>query len=334
MIPETVNRYNKPRRTDTKLITQLIIIINPSSTQVERAKQKFSALQKHFPNIPVTIIETSYKGRLDTHRLLSKNKALFGPNTLICIASGDGTINLVIDYLLLGKELSKHARQTVILPLWGGNANDLAWMLNGSVSRVSMLSLATKSHIIPIRALQFDLKSPSLHEIRLAATTASIGASALVAQKLNKESHRQKKLNLIPGGRLLLESTMAWKTFLTAPLFEVFEDNKQKSMFEYTFANGSRMAKHYRMPVRLTDDWFYLSESEGKMPVITPTLLTASFVRLVRPNALRKYVKMTVKDRVMAQFDGEEYELQPNTEITVSLTELPFYAISTVVEKN
>ncbi len=331
MAQEVESRAGTARPFNAHRITQLIFIVNPSSTLVSQATQKFSVLQKHFHSTPLKYIKTSSKGREETRQLLKKNQALLGPCTLICIASGDGTINLVIDFLLLEKELPDQARQSIILPLWGGNANDLAWMLNGSASRISMLSLASQSHITPIKVLQFDIRHAKVHEIRLAATTASIGASALVAQKLNQMSHRKSKLHLIPGGRLLHEGSIAWKTFLASPVFKVIEDGKPKFMFEYTFANGSRMAKHYRMPVQLTDEWFYLSESEGKKPVLTPTLLLASVIRNDPPSVLRKYVKITVKDHVMAQFDGEEYEILPDTIVTVSLSEVPFYALSTVL---
>jgi hypothetical protein len=308
---------------------RFVVLANPKSSGRHQSRRKLLELTRLFPATPIEIFETSHGGAPAYAQLLHKHAAKLGPRTLLCIAAGDGSINFIIETLLLDPTLPARARRTPILPLWGGNGNDLACMLNGAVTRATMQKIFDRAQVVPVRAMDFRLlyADGSTRE-RIACVTASFGASAQVARRLNDHTYRRSQLHKVPGGRFLKEGITAWWAIAASETFSSEVNGSTKKMYEYTFCNGPRMAKWYRMPVRLTDDQFYLSTMEGKVAVITPTRLTLSLRRKLSSNMLFKTTQLIVHDPVWAQFDGEPQFIPADTEIRVQLSTRPFYAFS------
>ena len=273
--------------------------------------------------------ETATGGTAAYAELLEKHTALLGPRTLLCIAAGDGSINFLIQALLLDANISAKARRTPILPLWGGNGNDLASMLNGRVARTTVRMIFDSATVTPVRPMLFRMvHADGTVRERLACVTASFGATAQAARRLNGHQYRQSQLHKIPGGRYIAEGLTAWWAIAASSTFVSEQTGKKRRMYEYTFGNGPRMAKWYRMPVRLNDDQFFLSKVEGKVAIVTPAMLTLSFHRRSSASKLYKTTQLVVHEPVWAQFDGEAELIPAKTEIYVQLSEHPFYTFS------
>jgi hypothetical protein len=327
------NRTEQPSKVLLCPFDRFVVLSNPRSSGHHNAGRKLHELVQLFPKVPIVTYETSSGGAAAYADLLHAHLPELGPRTLLCIAAGDGSINFLIETLLLSPLLSSAARHTPILPLWGGNGNDLASMLNGRVAKTTVRMIFNQAKIVSVRAMQFRMvHTDGSEKIRTACVTASFGATAQAARRLNDGKYRQRQLHKVPGGRYIMEGLTAWWAIASSSTFMSEQTGTEKQMYEYTFCNGPRMAKWYRMPVRLKDDQFFLSRIEGKLPLITPAMLTLNFRGKKPDSRLYKTTQLIVHDPVWAQFDGEPELIPANTEIHVQLSERPFYAFSRLLE--
>lgn len=308
---------------------RFIVLSNQKSSGRHNAARKLQEMVRLFPEVPIVTYETSRGGVAAYTKLLQAHRSELGPRTLLCVAAGDGSINFLVESLLLDGALSSNERQTPLLPLWGGNGNDLASMLNGRIARTSVRMIFDEASVVPISPMQFHMvHADGTEKVRIACVTASFGATAQAARRLNDHRYRQSQLHKVPGGRYLMESMAAWSAIASSTTFVTEQTGMKKRMYEYTFGKGPRMAKWYRMPVRLDDDRFFLHKMEGKLPIITPTILVLSFRRNSSPTRLYKATELVVHDPVWAQFDGEPELIPSDTKIYVQLSNRPFYAYS------
>lgn len=308
---------------------RFIILANPRSSGRHQARQKIHELTVLFPKVPIVTFETAKGGVAAYVKLLEDHAAELGPRALLCIAAGDGSINYFVQALLLDAVLPASARHSPILPLWGGNGNDLAAMLNGRVTRTTTRMIFEQANVVSVQPMHFRMvRTDGTVKERVACVTASLGATAQAARSLNGHDYRRHQLHKIPGGRYLIEGLTAWWAIAASSTFVSEQTGRKKRMYEYTFGKGSRMAKWYRLPVRLNDDQFFLRAMEGKVAIITPAVLTLSFRRRFSDSELYKTTQLIVHEPVWAQFDGEPELIPAGTEIYVRLSKRPFYAFS------
>lgn len=311
---------------------RIVVLCNPASTHAKQGKQRIAELEHLCGKERVTVLETVPGGAEANRQLLRDNADLLGPHTLLCVAAGDGTLSLIIETLVIDPHLSSRARQTPILPLWGGNANDLAHMLNGPVNRTTLRDILENGQIVAIHPLACSLRAPHQKTtVRIAACYASFGATAFAAARLNEPEHRNHPLHHIPGGRFLKEALTGFSALMEAPTFKVKEQGDLKIVYERTFTNGPRFAKIGRLPLSLTDDVFYLSTvGHKRLLTILPSLL-GFLQKRVASKFMHDHADFTVQETTLAQFDGEPTEITAHTKITVKLSEQPFYALSTLL---
>lgn len=305
----------------------ILIIRNPASTNASRLKRRTQELEELFPNTPVTILETSPNGRESNRKLLIKHRGQLGPNTLLCIAAGDGTVNLVIETLQSDSALSEEMRQTPLLPMWSGNANDLAHMLNGYSQLTNLHSVFRRGRIIAVSPLKITMCQGNKKSIRFAACYASFGATAFAAHRINLPSHRRQKLNAWPVLRIIPEIYTVGRAFAEVPHFNIKENAHIYKLYEYAFINGSRIAKIERLPIRLTDNAFFMAKITRKHPIV--------FLYALQLLRKRPFGRITSKGRhfeilepTWLQLDGEVVELSAGTKVHISLGDRPFYALS------
>jgi len=296
--------------------SKIIVLCNPASTRAGTAKKRIQELRQLVPDEYFLLLETSDQGREANMQLLFKHVDMLGPKTLLCVAAGDGTINMVVEALACCG--SEEARQTILLPLWGGNANDVAHMLNGPAYRLSIGDLLRRGQVVKVRPLQcrfIDAEGRSV--LRLAVGYISFGATALAARRLNEPPHRSSKLHKIPGGRLIQELLTVFDALIKAPAFKIEEAGKERLIYDRMFINGSRIGKIRPLPLRLTDDAYYKTTVSEKR-------LSAAMARareLLRKPAVEKaetHALFTCVDEAWAQFDGEPVRLAPGTRVEVS----------------
>jgi len=310
---------------------RVIIFFNPQSTHVLASKRRISDLKLLLPDIPVEVIETAPGGPKANVQLVEECSDRLGPKTLLCIAAGDGTTNQILQALIVGKGLSREARKTPVLPLWGGNANDLAYMLNGPSFRMKTADLLTHGKIIAIHPLECTLVIGKQTETRIAACYAGFGASGYAARQLNTAAHRQSKLHALPGGRILQEVITIISAIMEAPGFTVKESGSAKIVYERLFSNGPRMGKVSRLPVQLTDEMFYLNTLENKKLLSIIPRFIESTRKKVSENFMGNYASFTIAENSWAQFDGETQEIPAGTKVQIQLSPRPFYALSTEI---
>lgn len=306
---------------------KIVVIYNPASTNAQHFKRRVETISKLFPNAPISTVKTSPDGRDANRKIIIGQKKLLGRKSLLCIAAGDGTVNLVVETLLREKSFTDEIRRTPVLPLWGGNANDLGHMLNGYSRFMRLNSIFKYGQIIQIRPLEIRLKHEGTSVTRIAACYASFGATAFAADQINNPSHRKKKFRKFSAVRLWLELQTVVKAFIKVPRFTVTENNSQKMMYEYAFINGSRIAKFERIPIRLTDNAFYIVKLFRKHPVTL--LYIFHFLRKQRFGRVTSNQRsFTILTPTWLQVDGEVIDIKANTQISITIHNQPFYALS------
>lgn len=309
---------------------RFVIVRNPVSTNAALAAKRIADLRHAFPDIECTAIDTVPDGRTANAKLLRKHAALLGPDTLLGIAAGDGTVNMVLEILLSDPKLPDEARRTVVLPLWGGNANDLAHMLNGPAHRTHISALVHAGSAVKIYPLLCKLRdADGTTTTRHAACYVSFGASAATAHVLDKTVRKRPLLDYFPPLRFARELSVAISAMRRAPTFLARESGKQKAVYECIFFKGSRFAKVNGVKRRLTDRTFHQALVEHKRLADVMRFVSVLTRRKLAGQLERTHAVFTVLDETWAQLDGEVLQIRPNTQIEISIASQPFYALST-----
>ncbi|HXH26533.1 MAG TPA: CDP-alcohol phosphatidyltransferase family protein [Candidatus Acidoferrum sp.] len=309
---------------------QIIIVQNAVSTNASSAKKYIAELQKLLPEVPCKIITTTPHSINNMGILLMPVADRLGPDTLLGVAGGDGTHRSVIEYLLTAGNLPARARKTPVLPLWAGSGNDMATMLNGPGEKSTLQHTFANGRIVSVYPLECIMRLKRKGRwVRLAANSASFGASANVARRLDEPNRRQSWLNNVPGGRAVQDYTTGLLAWFEARPFTLMEDGASHSIYDRIFANGWRACTFNIAPVGLTERAFYFV-NHPRNRIIG---LLIHFFDTIDPrrskHARSKPVRFTVSTPTWAQFDGEPMQLPAHTKVTVKLSRQPFYAVST-----
>ncbi len=316
-----------------KPFSHLLIIRNRASTRAIRMDARITLLQRVFSGIPFTILDTQPDPEANKAMLRSR-LSLLGPDTLLCIAAGDGTVHQIINFLLNDPEASRNARLTPILPLWGGNANDLANMLNGAYLPNTFQALRRQGTVISVKPLRCKLDfADGTRRTIIASNYASFGATACVAHRLNGREHRKLSVGKLFLLRPLYEAMTTIKALIHSPRFEVEEYGQRRRIYEKIFANGPRFAKLNLMPARLAKATFYAHTFEHKRLFAILSRFTKSLHRHRADSFLLKRASFTILSPVTAQFDGETMELPLGTKVTLKRSLMPFYAYTRFKER-
>ena len=311
-------------------ITRIIVLRNPASTHAKLAQKRIARLQVRARVADFEVLQTLPAGREANKALLRGLADKLGPQTLLCIAAGDGTVNMVAETLLNDPSLPDAARQTPLLPLWGGNANDLAHMLNGHGWQASLTHILHAGKPVAVQPLQCSLTLPDrTRRTHFALCYASFGASAFAAHRLSQPGQRHHPLDTVPGGRLVKELGTVIKALFDAPQIAVQEGDQTKKLYEHIFLKGSRFAKVNGVRLRLTDQHFYHTIMRRKRA----RSLLFHIWELTGPLAVRRvagdHASFTPQERLWAQVDGEVFAVPAGTKVEITLSERPVVLLST-----
>ncbi|HSX07377.1 MAG TPA: diacylglycerol kinase family protein [Candidatus Saccharimonadales bacterium] len=306
----------------------ILVVHNPKSTNARNTERRIGELRTLSPAIPVEVIETSPKGRVANKRLLAKQAGKLGPHTLLCIAAGDGTINILVEALLQDAAFSAQARKTPVLPLWCGNANDLAHMLNGKSYRTQLGTLLANARAVKVYPLECKLTGPDGTVVTyLAVSYASFGASAVATVALRKAIRKTTALQRVPAALFLQEAAIAGKALLRAPTFMVREGETETPVFERICFNGPRLAKISGVRQPLTEAGFHEATVRKRASEIV-----TSVYELAHPKHSRKYARVrteyTILQDTCAQFDGEAFPVAAGTHVVITVAKTPLYALA------
>lgn len=316
----------------TDSFERVLVLRNPVSTHAAQGSQRIAELERIFGKKQVYVIDTVAGGRDANRALLIRHAKQLGPRTLLCIAAGDGTVGMVIETLVQDPALTQEARKTPVLPLWCGNANDLAHMLNGNAYRNRTQEVVTKGKVIAIHPLQCTLETADgKQSTRIAACYASFGATAFAAARLNAPDVRKHPYYHIPFLHFFAEFFAGLKALVTAPSFALEEGGTKKLVYERTFTNGSRFAKVERLPLKLNEEAFLQHTLEEKRLAKVVPRMWAAMQKGLAGKYKHNRTEFTVQQAILAQFDGEPTEIAAGTHICITLAAQPFYALSIVL---
>jgi hypothetical protein len=308
--------------------SRCVVIINPASTHYRRSLRFTDQLRKLFLPENFETIETDKKDYKNHKRLVGLLGSKLDENSLLCIAGGDGTISLLINLLLTDPSVPETARKAVILPLWGGNANDLAYTANGPVSAANMENIISDGVVAAAYPLSAEFKHEGKSFSRLAVGYLSLGASAYASELINRPGHRYKDIYRYSGARVIFEAGCVIRALVTSSKFECEIDGVRQKLFDLIMINGSRIAKIYRVPLKITDKFFYEIRIARKHPVIINYALKILH-RTSIAKRTRSELSLIVRNPVWFQIDGEQGHMRAHTELTVRPNDQPFYILST-----
>lgn len=305
---------------------QFLAIINPHSSHATRVKKRLEQLEKKLGHT-VNSIESDKNQRVFTRRFEKIIKKLESRPTIILVGGGDGTVHQVVTATI--KVPLRQRKNIILLPIWGGNANDFAYMLNGIGSHRDLFKLIQRGKIVPIHPLEIELCGSRAARIDYAICYASFGASAFAADVLDKSGPARKgKFHNLSGVTIVSELFRVVSAFLHTPPFHAQVNGERVEIFEQVFTNGSRMAKVDRLPVNLTDKAFYKVAQPSKNPTMVFRILKLLTGKEVG-EVTSKPVSFQVKEPVLGQYDGEVIKIPEDTVVHIRVSKKKIYALTT-----
>lgn len=304
-----------------------VVVVNPAASNYDRGQRLIRQLASLFPDKKFETIEMRLSDYERPSWLITRLNGAIEKKTLLAIAGGDGTVNLIVDTLLRSSAISKAARESVILPLWAGNANDLSHMANGNPPS-SIETIIKAAGIVKVYPLAVTTKHASKSSIKLAVSYVSLGASAYASARISHPSHRKKRIYRFPGARNLTDMASVTRAFIGAPAFESTIDNAPRQIYDLAMINGSRIAKVNRIPVKLVDKNFYEILVVRKHP-----LLISYLMQIIRGISVERQTHtertLVIHEPTWAQIDGEPLQIPGQTDISVQPFYKPFNLLST-----
>lgn len=309
---------------------QIVSIINPHSSNAARVKKSVRKLEKKL-GIKVASISSERDPLVFKKKFAKEIQKHAEQPTIVLIGGGDGTVHQVVKATIDASENLR--KNTILFPVWGGNANDFAYMLNGLAIGKDLSKVIKRGKVVKIHPLEIELvnklsKKTTAHAI----CYASFGASAFAANTLDETgAARQGVFRNVPVVVLTKELIRVVNALLRAPVFNARVNGKKVKIFEQVFINGSRIAKIDRLPVTLTDKAFYTVAQPNKHPIMLVRILKIlTGTRVGRVTS--KPVMFQVKESVLGQYDGEVIKIPNNTRVKIRVSKKYIYALSTRLE--
>lgn len=321
----------KPKEQNSKF-DRALFVVNAKATNARRAKKFWKDVQRYVGSDNCEVIDISKLTYVASRQAVIKALKECTSRSIVCVGGGDGTVSMVVGLLSNESSLSPDSRASGLLPMWGGNANDMAVMLNGLPSTANIRKILKSSKHVPVYPLQIDISEPGKNvKTHIAGCYASFGATAEALARMELSAHDRtasgssKKLT-----RIVHEFKDIKKIYFNMRPIKLEPDSeKTVELYDRLFVNGSRYAKILRSPIDLHEPrYFVLSSREKKWWYLA--------LRTLRPLAMKAGGKISdksrsfmLKDQTYMQVDGEVFKLKPNTTVKVSIGETPFIVIST-----
>ncbi len=299
-----------------KEVDSVVFMFNPKATNFNRSKRWKNALTKRLEIEAEEFNITKHKAEaLDRISQLGKKHTI-----LVLVAGGDGTVHSVVNGLMEIED--KNNPNIYVMPLWGGNANDFSYMLNGLASATTPQRILAQSAAVPVPLIKLTLDHSDETRTIYACCYASFGASAYAARELDsKRISTDKITRWLPPLIILREAIAVAKALAAAPTNRAEIDDSERKFYEHSLINGSRIAKVNRVPIELHEPIFFHAVVENKDPS-----LLINLARIMRGKPDTTYTKrssltFTVKDGVDAQVDGEVLKIKADTKISARIYE-------------
>jgi phosphatidylglycerophosphate synthase/diacylglycerol kinase family enzyme len=299
----------------THEVSDVLHIYNPEASNYPRAKKLLAEL----------CARTSWKPHAFDLRRQQKDIEAFirsrkvGETLLVAISGGDGTVSGAIN--LLAKMDAEGKLPTLyVVPLWGGNANDFSYMLNGICSSEKAGRLLTGARVVKLPLIQLDSVHKKKNETVYACCYASFGASAFTTKQLaSRRFSTSSAFRWLPPLLVLREFAFVIRAMIDSPLNVAEINSRETSFYEHTLINGSRIAKVNRVPVQIDEPVFFHALVERKHPSILITLLRILLNKPDTVYAKLSELKFTTRQQLDAQVDGEVIYFDKGTDISAHI---------------
>lgn len=303
---------------------RVVLLVNNHSTQTRDAHVRMTELLNSQATVSRLLIETREKSQDNIEMLQTTVRE----GDIVVTVGGDGTNRQAMTALM--------GTKVPLLPLGGGNGNNLACMLNGPLHHLMPCRVLAEGKVVVIHPILAQMSSELGNRECYAASIMGLGASGEGTARLNNQHYRNRPLYGSKAIRELYEAGTLVRTVLACEEFTITENGIETVLFERAIANGPRVAKYGRFPVQLTEHRLFMTEVRRKRPLqIAHWLGSVLCQPIMNPPAGRylnapEAISFTIGDRaVVAHFDAEPEFLRPETEVRISQAEQPFYAIST-----
>lgn len=311
----------------TKSVDTIIYVFNSKATNFKRSERWIKRITRRMEcqriNIPIAKAQDKLLNEVKKYATSDDKQVL------VAVAGGDGTVSSVANILLHSKA-KKSVDRCLFLPLWGGNANDFAFMLNGLTSNNTAARLLAQSGPVEVPFIDIVMKDAKQTRQIFAGCYASFGASAYAARQLDTKRIASNKLvHYFPLIIIARELVAVVKALIDAPVFSTQSESGKMNSYEHTFINGSRIAKINRVPLSLKEPAFFHAVIDQKHPSYLIEIGKIIMKRSKKEYVKRKNVSFQVHDQIHAQIDGEVYDLQPGTKIEVGVHGHKLRCIST-----
>jgi hypothetical protein len=299
-----------------------LLVINPFGSSYKRSEKLRLSLSRNFPGDQLTVVRLT-KAEFSSHKHLRKELAKLDDTILLAIIGGDGTVRFVISELLQAR--SKKALKATILPLWGGNASDLAHMANGR-RRSSVRQILRRGQRVAVKPMEYTLRAGRKTEEGFAMCYISFGAVASTAEVLDK-SKLIRLTSKLPAVRLLAEVAVGFYGLARASRFLASATRQHEKLYDLLLINGPRMAKLYRTPAKLSSPDFIELIVRHKYPLFVTHVSRLTRV-WVRSTTIRQR-QLTVHEPTWMQTDGEVRKLEAETAVRIKPARQSLYLLVT-----
>jgi|GEM_PF-5906300 len=252
---------------------------------------------------------------------------------LFAVKGGDGTVQKAITALVMaGKPIP-------LLTLEGGDIDDFAHMLHGSLGKAHIHQVIEKSRKVGILPIKTLIESDPGTEPRqvLSASYVSTGClSAKIAHQFNSKEYRQRFGYNNSGVRFIQKAATILNLARTAgsqtPI-SIKDEAGKRDVYDILFCNGDRMARLGQPPGELTDPNIYTNEIQDPRPLAIASWITRFTTGTLPRDYIEAGQSRTIElqsDNVPIQFDGETEHLPLGTTLTIASHDVPFYALQSI----
>lgn len=302
-------------------------VTNPHSSNAARVTKKLRQLEKRL-GIKIFALSSERDPLVFKKKFVKKIQDYSHKPVIVLIGGGDGTVHQVVKATIDIREPER--KNIILLPIWGGNANDFAYMLNGVPAGKSLYKVLRTGKTIKIHPLEISLTRNSTETTAHAICYASFGASAFAADIIDKTgAAREGMFSNVAVVVISKEVFRVIRALRSALPFQARVNGKKVKIFEQVFVNGSRIAKVNRLPVKLTDKAFYsVGHQPNKHPFIVLRIIQILSGKRVG-TVTNRPVTFEVKEPILGQYDGEVIKISDNTHVKISVSKKYIYALST-----
>lgn len=301
---------------------RLLIITNEHSSHARAIQRQIQRV-----DLPAEYIVTS----LDTERTQEELYDKVREDDVIVAAGGDGTAHQVGNMLLSEEGRERGVNRYPFVPVRGGNANDIATMING---RASVRTIVNRGQAIELNPLQVQVEQGDNQDTRYALGYFSVGGTAAASQKLDELKHTANMATRLSGVQFAREAVTSWLTVAdtSREIYAAQQNAEQLPVTDYLFMRGDRIAKIGRPHANLTLPKFeaVAMQSHGKFDALRRMfdMKNGKLWGEMLSEVTLIFTASNAQD-IPAQYDGETRQLAAGSQLTVSVSPYSYTTLTT-----